>query len=80
MGLQRWSFSNKEMGILERKKAIKLSADIAMASARNGTTCWSRALIANAYSKREKHLVSNLHRWSTARGSEARRYLKGVAE
>ncbi|KAE8730795.1 hypothetical protein F3Y22_tig00002880pilonHSYRG00107 [Hibiscus syriacus] len=58
MGLQRWSFSKKEMGILERKKAIKLSADIAMASARNGTTRWSRALIANAYSKHDKHLVS----------------------
>ncbi|KAE8726431.1 hypothetical protein F3Y22_tig00006988pilonHSYRG00007 [Hibiscus syriacus] len=58
MGLQRCSFSKKEMGILERKKAIKLSADIAMASARNGTTRWSRSLIANAYSKHEKHLVS----------------------
>ncbi|XP_039045179.1 transcription factor IBH1-like 1 [Hibiscus syriacus] len=48
MGLQRCSFSEKNMSILERKKAIKLSADIAMASARNGTTCWSRSLISNA--------------------------------
>ncbi|KAK8656828.1 hypothetical protein V6N13_098763 [Hibiscus sabdariffa] len=45
-GLQRCSFPKKS--ILERKKAIKLSADIAMASARNGTTCWSRALISSA--------------------------------
>ncbi|KAE8687888.1 hypothetical protein F3Y22_tig00111008pilonHSYRG00342 [Hibiscus syriacus] len=48
MGLQRCSFSKKNMSILERKKAIKFSADIAMASARNGTTCWSRSLISNA--------------------------------
>ncbi|KAK8568748.1 hypothetical protein V6N12_007290 [Hibiscus sabdariffa] len=48
MGLQRCSFSKKNMSILERKKTIKLSADIAMASARNGTTRWSRALISNA--------------------------------
>lgn len=36
------------MSILERKKAIKLSADVAMASTRVGTTCWSRALMAKA--------------------------------
>ncbi|CAN6677895.1 unnamed protein product [Malus baccata var. baccata] len=40
--------SKKKMTNLDRKKAIKLSADIAMASTRNGTTCWSRAVIANA--------------------------------
>ncbi|KAL4295909.1 hypothetical protein GQ457_12G025070 [Hibiscus cannabinus] len=45
-GLQSCSSSNKDMSILERKKAIKLSADVAMACARNGATCWSRALIA----------------------------------
>lgn len=42
------------MSISERKKAIKLSADIAMASARNGRTSWSRALIASA-SKDDNH-------------------------
>lgn len=47
MGLQRCKFSNKNMSIFERKRAIKLSADTAMASARKGLTCWSRALIAN---------------------------------
>ncbi|XVF34309.1 hypothetical protein REPUB_Repub18cG0048600 [Reevesia pubescens] len=62
MGLQRCSSSKKDMSILERKKAIKLSADVAMASARNSTTCWSRALIANAYSKdgSNKHLVEQI--------------------
>ncbi|KAL6312240.1 hypothetical protein AAG906_011386 [Vitis piasezkii] len=48
MGLQLCSSSKKEMSFLERKKAIKLSADVAMASARNATTRWSRALISNA--------------------------------
>ncbi|XP_022728799.1 transcription factor IBH1-like 1 [Durio zibethinus] len=63
MGLQRYSTSKKNMSILERKKAIKLSADVAIASARNGTTCWSRALIANGYSKDggdDKHLVEQI--------------------
>ncbi|XVE98673.1 hypothetical protein REPUB_Repub03eG0127700 [Reevesia pubescens] len=63
MGLQRCGTSKKNMSILERKKAIKLSADVAMASARNGTTYWSRALITNAYSKDgtdNKHLVEQI--------------------
>uniref|UniRef100_A0A5B7BCP1 Putative transcription factor IBH1 n=1 Tax=Davidia involucrata TaxID=16924 RepID=A0A5B7BCP1_DAVIN len=48
MGLQMFRCSKEDMSIFERKKAIKLSADVAMASARNATTSWSRALIANA--------------------------------
>ncbi|XVE71739.1 hypothetical protein DITRI_Ditri10aG0176000 [Diplodiscus trichospermus] len=61
-GLKRCSSSKRNMNILERKKAIKLSADVAMASARNGTTCWSRALIANASknSSDDKHLVEQI--------------------
>ncbi|KAK8683096.1 hypothetical protein V6N13_039164 [Hibiscus sabdariffa] len=57
MGLQSCSSSNKDMSILERKKAIKLSADVAMACARNGATCWSRALIA-AGADHSKHGAS----------------------
>ncbi|XWS27278.1 hypothetical protein CRYUN_Cryun26dG0101300 [Craigia yunnanensis] len=61
MGLQRCNSSKKNMSILERKKAIKLSADVAMASARNGTTCWSRAIIANASKDGcDKHLVEQI--------------------
>ncbi|KAJ7955717.1 Transcription factor protein [Quillaja saponaria] len=48
MGLQKCRTLKKNMTILERKKAIKLSADLAMASTRNQTTRWSQALIANA--------------------------------
>ncbi|XP_031285108.1 transcription factor IBH1-like 1 [Pistacia vera] len=47
LGLQVCN-SLKNMNVFERKKAIKLSADVAMASSRNVKTCWSRALIANA--------------------------------
>ncbi|KAJ4958455.1 hypothetical protein NE237_025566 [Protea cynaroides] len=61
MGLQSWGSSIKDMNLLERRKTIKLSADVAMASVRGGKTCWSRALIANA-SKQEngKTLVRNI--------------------
>ncbi|KAG4929729.1 hypothetical protein GLYMA_17G068800v4 [Glycine max] len=47
-GLRKYSSQKKNMSLMERKKAIKLSADLAMASTRNKTTRWSRALIANA--------------------------------
>lgn len=49
-GLRKYSSQKKNMSLMERKKAIKLSADLAMASTRNKTTRWSRALIANANS------------------------------
>lgn len=47
-GLQIYSSSKTLTTVTERKRFIKLSADIAMASVREGTTKWSRALIANA--------------------------------
>lgn len=46
-GLQIYSRFNKEMSILERKKAIKFSADVAIASTRNAATHWSKALVAD---------------------------------
>lgn len=61
MGLQICSASKKEMSILERKKAIKLSADLAMASTKNGTTNWSLALISNASKENDnKTLVDQM--------------------
>ncbi|KAK9032540.1 hypothetical protein V6N11_056800 [Hibiscus sabdariffa] len=63
MGIQRCNYSKKKLSILERKRAIKLSADVAMASLRNGTTCWSRALIAKAANQGnddEEHLVEQI--------------------
>ncbi|KAJ6435555.1 hypothetical protein OIU84_000703 [Salix udensis] len=61
MGLQVCGSGKQNMSILERKEAIKLSADIALASARDGRTRWSRATIANA-SKHDdnKDLVQHL--------------------
>ncbi|KAL0334159.1 UNVERIFIED_CONTAM: Transcription factor I-like 1 [Sesamum angustifolium] len=43
-GLQIYSTSKT---IFERKKAIKLSADVAIASTRNASTHWSRALLSD---------------------------------
>lgn len=43
-GLQICFSSKKQMNILERKKKIKISADIALASAKNSTTTWSKAI------------------------------------
>lgn len=48
-GLQIYSSSKKLTTVMERKSFIKLSADIAMALAREGTAKWSRALVASAY-------------------------------
>ncbi|KAF5456250.1 hypothetical protein F2P56_025751 [Juglans regia] len=58
-GLQRCtSSSKKDMNTLERKKVIKLSADLAMASARNGKTSWSRALIDNASGDNDNRILA----------------------
>ncbi|KAL1563527.1 transcription factor IBH1-like 1 [Salvia divinorum] len=46
-GMQIYSAFNKEMTIMERKRAIKLSADVAIASTRSATTQWSRAVVAD---------------------------------
>ncbi|XP_010927975.1 transcription factor IBH1-like 1 [Elaeis guineensis] len=53
LGLQLAGVSSKSMTIQERKSAIKLSADVAMAGAR-GSTNWTHALIANL-SKQERN-------------------------
>ncbi|XP_008811195.1 transcription factor IBH1-like 1 isoform X1 [Phoenix dactylifera] len=55
LGLQLAGFSSKSMTVQERKSAIKLSADVAMACAR-GSANWSRAIIADL-SKQEKNKV-----------------------
>ncbi|KAK4756986.1 hypothetical protein SAY87_007113 [Trapa incisa] len=47
-GLRTYGSSNPFTTVSERKRIIKLSADIAMASIQEGATKWSRALIENA--------------------------------
>lgn len=60
-GLQICCSSKKEMDLQERKKKIKLCADIALASAKNATTSWSNALISDAKKDGENViLVDNL--------------------
>ncbi|KAF8407324.1 hypothetical protein HHK36_006451 [Tetracentron sinense] len=71
LGLKICSSLAKDMSFLERKKAIKLSADVAMASARDGTTCWSRALIANASKQDDKKIIVR-----TMLGSEFKKITK----
>ncbi|XP_043695769.1 transcription factor IBH1-like 1 [Telopea speciosissima] len=56
-GLQSCVSSFKDLSFLERKKAIKLSADVAMASTRGGKSCWSCALISNASKKEESKII-----------------------
>ncbi|KAI3852722.1 hypothetical protein MKX03_002283, partial [Papaver bracteatum] len=55
VGLKICSSSVNNMNIVQRKKTIKLSADVAMASARDGKTLWSRALIAKASKQDDDH-------------------------
>jgi len=50
MGLEKCSSSEEKISLLERKKAIKLTADLAMASTRNSNSytrkfSWSQALL-----------------------------------
>ncbi|XP_009777650.1 transcription factor IBH1-like 1 [Nicotiana tabacum] len=58
-GLQICSATKKKMSIIERKKAIKLSADIAMASTRKFTTYWSHSLLANASKDDTNKIIIN---------------------
>lgn len=67
-GLKTCNSSRKSMGIMERKNAIKRSADLAMAFARRGTTSWSRAVIAKASSSqrfifRSKKIVKRSNKY-----------------
>ncbi|KAJ0960854.1 hypothetical protein J5N97_003286 [Dioscorea zingiberensis] len=61
LGLKQGGMSTTEsMSFLERKRAIKLSADVAMAFARDGMN-WSQALITNLSKQEEnKALVSTI--------------------
>ncbi|KAI4344354.1 hypothetical protein L6164_011589 [Bauhinia variegata] len=58
MGLQKCASSKKTMNVLERKKVIKLSADLAMASTRNEATRWSQALIFNAFLDNDNKILA----------------------
>ncbi|KAE8698341.1 hypothetical protein F3Y22_tig00110597pilonHSYRG00005 [Hibiscus syriacus] len=59
-GSPRCSFSNKNMGILERKDH-KVVSRYSHGVRQNGTTCWSRALISNASKEgSDNHLVEQI--------------------
>ncbi|XP_020109649.1 uncharacterized protein LOC109725020 [Ananas comosus] len=53
LGLKETNASSKIMSLQERKNAIKLSADVAMAFARGNTT-WTRAIVVANLAKKEQ--------------------------
>lgn len=64
--LKKWIMGMKicknTTNITERKKAIKVTADVAMACTRDdGKTCWSRALISKASKHKQivKHILGH---------------------
>ncbi|OIV99828.1 hypothetical protein TanjilG_26166 [Lupinus angustifolius] len=56
--LRKYSSQKKNMSMVERKNAIKLSADLAMASTRDETTRWSKALISNPSRDHNKKVLT----------------------
>ncbi|KAI4376786.1 hypothetical protein MLD38_014504 [Melastoma candidum] len=48
MGLRSCNSSHENLSVSERRRIIKLSADLALASVRNGSRRWSRAIIEEA--------------------------------
>ncbi|KAI3782131.1 hypothetical protein L2E82_12164 [Cichorium intybus] len=60
-GLHICVFSKKQMDLMERNKKIKLSADVAMASAKKTPTSWSNALLSDVRkNERDTILVDRL--------------------
>ncbi|XP_054807749.1 transcription factor IBH1-like 1 [Prosopis cineraria] len=60
-GMEKCKSLKKNMSLSERKKTIKVSADLAMACSRTETKCWSRALIANIASRDHNSKVLTQH-------------------
>ncbi|XP_042047850.1 transcription factor IBH1-like 1 [Salvia splendens] len=64
--LEKWrkglQIGRNDSTILERKDAIKLSADVAIAATRNAATRWRRALLCDVVSKNptNKHVVEQI--------------------
>ncbi|KAJ3699070.1 hypothetical protein LUZ61_002775 [Rhynchospora tenuis] len=87
-GLRRRNITNKGMTLLERKRAIKFSADLAMASVRKEAK-WSNALMADLSRKfqrktvlpsKYRHVVSRGNKVSKGkRGARPRRAVKATA-
>ncbi|KAK4757718.1 hypothetical protein SAY87_019019 [Trapa incisa] len=90
-GLQMYSSPKKLTTVMERKRFIRLSADVALASARGGMTRWSRALFSSALKdSQDKHFdrkipgrakgkERKLHE-SITRKITSRKVLKGIRE
>lgn len=87
-GLRKYNSQKKKMSLLERKKAIKVSADLAMASTRvNKTTLWRKVLIANTSTnnnltdqKVTKNSTNSSYRKIKIRSKKMRRNHHGAKE
>ncbi|KAJ3695412.1 hypothetical protein LUZ60_000789 [Juncus effusus] len=75
-GLKKRKISNKNMSLLERKRAIRFSADLAMAaSARKGAK-WSSALMADLSSRSRRKTILPLKLRNVS--GRSKRILRGV--
>ncbi|CAL0325609.1 unnamed protein product [Lupinus luteus] len=79
--LRNYSSQKKNMSMVERKNAIKLSADLAMASTRDETTRWSKALISNPSRDHNKKVLTGYILDSSPHHSEkvARKNMKNLS-
>lgn len=79
-GLRRRSITNKSMTLLERKRAIKFSADLAMASVRKESK-WSSALMADLSSKFQRKsstVLPSKYRRVVSRSNKVPRGIRGT--
>ncbi|KAJ4754328.1 sequence-specific DNA binding transcription factor [Rhynchospora pubera] len=77
-GLRRRNITNKGMTLLERKRAIKLSADLAMASVRKEAK-WSNALMADLSRKfQRKTVLPSKHRHVVIKGNKVSTHKRGA--
>lgn len=65
--------STKYMSFMEKQNSIKQTAAIAMASAKRGSTAWSRAILANEYKQKTSYTISNINRKLTRNKRPVRR-------
>jgi hypothetical protein len=76
-GLRRRNIANKTMTLLERKRAIKFSADLAMASVRKEAK-WSSALMTDLSSKfQRKTVLPSKYRRVVSKSNKVSRRIRG---
>lgn len=77
-GLQIYRNRKKNMSLIETKNAIKLSADVAMASTKLHTSQWSRALISSASSSNDTNNTVVHHILGTDKADHVKHYSENL--